>query len=467
MPDSQKISEKQSEYMKLIAEIMDIRKRGEKPVAYIRTYGCQQNVADSEKIKGMLEQSGFEFADEPDNADFILFNTCAVREHAEDRVFGNVGALKNLKRKHPQILIALCGCMMEQEHVANKIYKSFPFVGLVFGTHSLHHFPELMYNALLDGKRVFERGNDDNQLYEGFPVKRDGTFKGWLPIMYGCNNFCTYCVVPYVRGRERSREKNIIVSEAKNMIESGYKDITLLGQNVNSYGKTLENPVTFAQLLTMLEEVEGLKRIRFMTSHPKDLSDELIEVMAKSKKICHHLHLPLQSGSSRVLKEMNRRYDKEKYLNLVEKIRTAIPDISLTTDIIVGFPGETEEDFQETLDVVKKAGYDTAFTFIYSKRTGTPAAAKEDQVPADVTKDRFNRLLALVQEQGRIRSSRFAGTVQEVLVEEESKEKGIFTGRTQYNLLVHFPADESLLGTYVNVKLEECKGFYYLGSLAD
>ena len=302
---------------------------------------------------------------------------------------------------------------------------------------------------------------------EDLPTERNYTFKSGVNIMFGCNNFCSYCIVPYVRGRERSRKPEAIVKEVERLVADGVSEVMLLGQNVNSYGKTLENPVTFAQLLTMLEEVEGLKRIRFMTSHPKDLSDELIEVMAKSKKICHHLHLPLQSGSSRVLKEMNRRYDKEKYLNLVEKIRTAIPDISLTTDIIVGFPGETEEDFQETLDVVKKAGYDTAFTFIYSKRTGTPAAAKEDQVPADVTKERFNRLLALVQEQGRIRSSRFAGTVQEVLVEEESKEKGIFTGRTQYNLLVHFPADESLLGTYVNVKLEECKGFYYLGSLAD
>ena len=320
---------------------------------------------------------------------------------------------------------------------------------------------------LLSDMQIVDIWEGTDQIVEDLPTERNYTFKSGVNIMFGCNNFCSYCIVPYVRGRERSRKPEAIVKEVERLVADGVSEVMLLGQNVNSYGKTLENPVTFAQLLTMLEEVEGLKRIRFMTSHPKDLSDELIEVMAKSKKICHHLHLPLQSGSSRVLKEMNRRYDKEKYLNLVDKIRTAIPDISLTTDIIVGFPGETEEDFQETLDVVKKAGYDTAFTFIYSKRTGTPAAAKEDQVPADVTKERFNRLLALVQEQGRIRSSRFAGTVQEVLVEEESKEKGIFTGRTQYNLLVHFPADESLLGTYVNVKLEECKGFYYLGSLAD
>ena len=283
--------------------------------------------------------------------------------------------------------------------------------------------------------------------------------------MFGCNNFCSYCIVPYVRGRERSRRPEAIVKEVEQLAAEGVSEVMLLGQNVNSYGKTLDEPVTFAQLLRMLEPIEGLKRIRFMTSHPKDLSDELIETMARSSKICHHLHLPLQSGSSRVLKEMNRRYDKEKYLSLVEKIRNAIPDISLTTDIIVGFPGETEEDFKETLDVVEKAGYDTAFTFLYSKRTGTPAAKMDDQIPEDVAKERFGRLLSLVQEKGRERSSRFAGTVQEVLVEEESKEKGVFTGRTQYNLLVHFPADESLLGKYVNVKLEECRGFYYLGTL--
>ncbi len=304
-----------------------------------------------------------------------------------------------------------------------------------------------------------------DQIVEDLPTERNYTFKSGVNIMFGCNNFCSYCIVPYVRGRERSRQPEAIVKEVERLVADGVSEVMLLGQNVNSYGKTLEEPVTFSQLLQMLEKVEGLKRIRFMTSHPKDLSDELIETMANSKKICHHLHLPLQSGSSRVLKEMNRRYDKEKYLNLVDKIRTAIPDISLTTDIIVGFPGETEEDFQETLDVVSRCGYDTAFTFLYSKRSGTPAAEKAEQIPEDVAKERFNRLLALVQQEGRKRSSRFQGTVQEVLVEEESKEKGIFTGRTEYNLLVHFPGSADLLGKYVNVKLEECRGFYYLGTL--
>lgn len=438
-----------------------------RPVTYcLTTFGCQMNEKQSEAVAGILDEIGYVRQDS-EEADVVIYNTCTVRENANLKVYGRLGHLHSLKDQNPDMKIVLFGCMMQEPQVVEKIKKTYSFVNLVFGTHNIFKFAELFYDMLLSDMQIVDIWEGTDQIVEDLPTERNYTFKSGVNIMFGCNNICSYCIVPYVRGRERSRKPEAIVKEVERLVADGVSEVMLLGQNVNSYGKTLENPVTFAQLLTMLEEVEGLKRIRFMTSHPKDLSDELIEVMAKSKKICHHLHLPLQSGSSRVLKEMNRRYDKEKYLNLVEKIRTAIPDISLTTDIIVGFPGETEEDFQETLDVVKKAGYDTAFTFIYSKRTGTPAAAKEDQVPADVTKERFNRLLALVQEQGRIRSSRFAGTVQEVLVEEESKEKGIFTGRTQYNLLVHFPADESLLGTYVNVKLEECKGFYYLGSLAD
>lgn len=438
-----------------------------RPLTYcLTTFGCQMNEKQSEAVAGIMDEIGY-IRQDSEEADVVIYNTCTVRENANLKVYGRLGHLHSLKDQNPDMKIILFGCMMQEPQVVGKIKKTYSFVNLVFGTHNIFKFAELFYDMLLSDMQIVDIWEGTDQIVEDLPTERNYTFKSGVNIMFGCNNFCSYCIVPYVRGRERSRKPEAIVKEVERLVADGVSEVMLLGQNVNSYGKTLENPVTFAQLLTMLEEVEGLKRIRFMTSHPKDLSDELIEVMAKSKKICHHLHLPLQSGSSRVLKEMNRRYDKEKYLNLVDKIRTAIPDISLTTDIIVGFPGETEEDFQETLDVVKKAGYDTAFTFIYSKRTGTPAAAKEDQVPADVTKDRFNRLLALVQEQGRIRSSRFAGTVQEVLVEEESKEKGIFTGRTQYNLLVHFPADESLLGTYVNVKLEECKGFYYLGSLAD
>ena len=438
-----------------------------RPLTYcLTTFGCQMNEKQSEAVAGIMDEIGYVRQDS-EEADVVIYNTCTVRENANLKVYGRLGHLHSLKDQNPDMKIVLFGCMMQEPQVVEKIKKTYSFVNLVFGTHNIFKFAELFYDMLLSDMQIVDIWEGTDQIVEDLPTERNYTFKSGVNIMFGCNNFCSYCIVHYVRGRERSRKPEAIVKEVERLVADGVSEVMLLGQNVNSYGKTLENPVTFAQLLTMLEEVEGLKRIRFMTSHPKDLSDELIEVMAKSKKICHHLHLPLQSGSSRVLKEMNRRYDKEKYLNLVEKIRTAIPDISLTTDIIVGFPGETEEDFQETLDVVKKAGYDTAFTFIYSKRTGTPAAAKEDQVPADVTKERFNRLLALVQEQGRIRSSRFAGTVQEVLVEEESKEKGIFTCMTQYNLLVHFPADESLLGTYENVKLEECKGFYYLGSLAD
>ena len=438
-----------------------------RPLTYcLTTFGCQMNEKQSEAVAGIMDDIGYVRQDN-EEADVVIYNTCTVRENANLKVYGRLGHLHSLKDQNPDMKIILFGCMMQEPHVVEKIKKTYSFVNLVFGTHNIFKFAELFYEMLLSDMQIVDIWEGTDKIVEDLPTERNYTFKSGVNIMFGCNNFCSYCIVPYVRGRERSRQPEAIVKEVKRLVADGVSEIMLLGQNVNSYGKTLDEPVTFAQLLTMLEEVEGLRRIRFMTSHPKDLSDELIQVMAKSEKICHHLHLPLQSGSSRVLKEMNRRYDKEKYLGLVDKIRTAVPDISLTTDIIVGFPGETEEDFQETLDVVKKAGYDTAFTFLYSKRTGTPAAAKENQVPQDVARDRFNRLLALVQEQGRIRSSRFQGTIQEVLVEEESKEKGIFTGRTQYNLLVHFPADKSLLGAYVNVKLEECRGFYYLGSLVE
>lgn len=468
IPSSQEETARQQSFIQLAKALTEqkIKTLG-RPLTYcLTTFGCQMNEKQSEAVAGIMDEIGY-VRQENEEADVVIYNTCTVRENANLKVYGRLGHLHSLKDKNPDMKIILFGCMMQEAHVVEKIKKTYSFVNLVFGTHNIFKFAELFYEMLLSDMQLIDIWEGTDQIVENLPTERNYTFKSGVNIMFGCNNFCSYCIVPYVRGRERSRKPEAIIKEIKNLVADGVSEVMLLGQNVNSYGKTLETPVTFAQLLTMLEDIEGLRRIRFMTSHPKDLSDELIEVMAKSKKICHHLHLPLQSGSSRILKEMNRRYDKEKYLNLVENIRTAIPDISLTTDIIVGFPGETEEDFQETLDVVRQAGYDTAFTFIYSKRTGTPAAAKEDQVPEDVVKDRFNRLLTLVQEQGRIRSSRFEGTVQEVLVEEESKEKGIFTGRTQYNLLVHFPADESLLGTYVKVKLEECKGFYYLGSLSE
>lgn len=458
------ISAKQNEYISLIAEIMEIRKRGEKPLAYIRTYGCQQNVADSEKIKGMLANAGFGFVDAPDDADFILFNTCAVREHAEDRVFGNVGALKALKRRHPQILIALCGCMMEQEHIANRIYKSFPFVGLVFGTHSLHHFPELVYNALVNGKRIFERGNDDNKLYEGMPVKRDGTFKGWLPIMYGCNNFCTYCIVPYVRGRERSREKNVIVSEAREMIADGYKDITLLGQNVNSYGKTIENGVNFSQLLKEIDSIDGDYWLRFMTSHPKDCSKELIDTIADGTHISRHLHLPFQSGSDRILKAMNRHYDRKKYLEIINYAKEKIDGLSLTSDIIVGFPGETYEDFKETLSLIREVEFTSLFTFIFSPRVGTPAAKMDDPVPYSEKSKWFQELLAVQEEIAAKRCASMVGNVEKVLVEDEGK-NGILNGRTSGNIIVELEAPKDTIGTFQNVKITNARNWILKGKI--
>ncbi|HJB15790.1 MAG TPA: tRNA (N6-isopentenyl adenosine(37)-C2)-methylthiotransferase MiaB [Candidatus Blautia excrementipullorum] len=460
-------TEIQKSFIKLAGALTEQKSRSlGRPLTYcLVTFGCQMNEKQSEAVAGIMDEIGYH-RQESEEADVVIYNTCTVRENANLKVYGRLGHLHSLKDQNPDMKIVLFGCMMQESHVVEKIKKSYPFVNLVFGTHNIFKFAELFYEMLLSDMQIVDIWEGTDQIVEDLPTERNYTFKSGVNIMFGCNNFCSYCIVPYVRGRERSRRPEAIVKEVKRLVADGVSEIMLLGQNVNSYGKTLEEPVTFAQLLKMLEPIEGLRRIRFMTSHPKDLSDELIQTMAESRKICHHLHLPLQSGSSRILKEMNRKYNKEQYLALVEKIRKAIPDISLTTDIIVGFPGETEEDFRETLDVVERAGYDTAFTFLYSKRTGTPAASKENQVPQETAKERFNRLLALVQEKGRERSSRFAGTVQEVLVEEESKEKGVFTGRTQYNLLVHFPADESLLGSYVQVKLEECRGFYYLGTLA-
>ena len=460
-----KLSDKQIEYMKLIAEIMEVRKRGEKPLAFIRTYGCQQNVADSEKIKGMLSQSGFDFVDSPDDADFILFNTCAVREHAEDRVFGNVGALKNLKRKYPRTVIALCGCMMEQEHIANRIYKSFPFVNLVFGTHSLHHFPELFYNIITNGKRIIERGNDDNKVYEGFPVKRDGVFKGWLPIMYGCNNFCTYCIVPYVRGRERSRDKDIIISEAREMINSGYKDITLLGQNVNSYGKNLENGVNFAQLISEIDSIDGDYWLRFMTSHPKDCSKELIDAIANGKHISKHLHLPFQSGSDRILKLMNRHYDRKKYLEIINYAKEKIDGLSLTSDIIVGFPGETYEDFKETLSLIREVEFTSLFTFIFSPRVGTPAEKMDDPIPAEEKSKWFQELLAVQEEIAAKRCSSMVGKIERVLIEGEKGKDDELNARTSGNIIVELKAPKKLIGTFQNVRITKARNWILKGEL--
>jgi tRNA-2-methylthio-N6-dimethylallyladenosine synthase len=425
------------------------------------------NARDSEKLVGILEKVGYELI-EDETADFVIYNTCTVRDNANQRVYGRLGSLQPMKKKNPYKKIALCGCMMQEASVIEKLRKSYRFVDLVFGTHNIYKFAELIATRYESKRMVIDIWEDTDKIVEDLPSERKFSFKSGVNIMFGCNNFCSYCIVPYVRGRERSRNPEDIVAEIKKLVADGVVEVMLLGQNVNSYGKNLENPMTFAELLQEIEKIEGLKRIRFMTSHPKDLSDELIEVMAKSKKICKQLHLPLQSGSSEILKVMNRRYDKEKYLELVAKIKKAIPDIGLTTDIIVGFPGETEEDFLETLDVVRKVRYDSAFTFIYSKRTGTPAAAMENQVPEDVVKDRFDRLLKEVQTISQEMTARFEGMVEEVLVEDVNDHNPeLVTGRMSNNHLVHFKGDASLIGKIVKVHLDECKGFYYLGSVVE
>lgn len=455
----------QEDYMAEVAQIMAIRARGDVPKALVRTYGCQQNVADGEKIKGQLEQMGFSFTDQEEEADFILFNTCAVREHAEDRVFGNVGALKNIKRRNSSLIIALCGCMMEEEHVAERIRKSFPFVNLVFGTHVIHKLPEMMFQTLTCGHRVFERGDDsaDKQIVEGIPVHRDGSVKAWVTVMYGCDNFCSYCIVPYVRGRERSRTPQAVYEEFLGLVKAGYKDITLLGQNVNSYGKGLEEPVNFSSLLRMLDEVEGDYRIRFMTSHPKDATHELIDTIAQSKHISHHLHLPFQSGNDRVLREMNRGYTSAQYLDLVNYAKSKIPDLSLTSDVIVGFPGETYEEFQDTVRLIQQVEFTSLFTFIYSPREGTRAAKMPDPVSAEEKSRWFAELCAAQEQIAARRCASMVGTEQKVLVEEKNEKTGLLTGRTDGNIIVDFQGNEANIGNFTRVKITAARNWILTG----
>ncbi len=453
---------KVQEYVKAQSE-----KLGRPLTANITTFGCQMNARDSEKLSGILREAGY-VETESEDADFVIYNTCTVRENANLRVYGRLGVLHGYKKKNPHMKIALCGCMMQEATVVDKLQKSYKFVDLIFGTHNIFKFAELLAMTLESDRMIIDIWKDTDQIVEDLPIERKYAFKSGVNIMFGCNNFCSYCIVPYVRGRERSREAKDIVREIEALVKDGVVEVMLLGQNVNSYGKNLEHPMTFAELLKEVEQIEGLERIRFMTSHPKDLSDDLIEVMANSKKICPHLHLPLQSGSSRILKAMNRRYDKEKYLELAKKIRERMPDIALTTDIIVGFPGETEEDFQETLDVVRQVRYDSAFTFIYSKRTGTPAAVMADQIPEDVVKDRFDRLLKEVQTISKEMAARFTGNEETVLVEEKNSQMdGYVTGRLGNNHVVHFEGSEDLIGKLVRVRLDECRGFYYMGTMLE
>lgn len=438
-----------------------------KPLACVVTYGCQQNVADSEHIKGMLEAMGYGFTEERTEAKLIIFNTCAVREHAEDRVFGNVGALKKYKLANPDVVIALCGCMMQQQHIAEKIKKSFPFVDLVFGTHVVYKVPELIYSALTKNRRVFELPDVDGVIAEGIPVKRDNDKKAWIPIMYGCNNFCSYCIVPYVRGRERSREVKDVVAEFKSLVDEGYKEITLLGQNVNSYGKDLEPKVSFSELLRMLNELDGDFRIRFMTSHPKDCTKELIETMAECDKVATHLHLPFQSGNDRVLKAMNRSYTREKYLSLINYAKELMGDeLSITSDIIVGFPGETYEEFCDTMSLVEEIKATSLFTFIYSARKGTPAAEMDDPVPYEEKSKWMRELLAL---QERISGEQMAlhkGKVFKCFVYGKGKQgDNYLAARTDGNLIIEFVGDEGLIGTFQKIKVTEPLTYVMLGEL--
>ena len=457
---------KQRDFSSKITSILSSR-YSEKPLACVVTYGCQQNVADSEKIKGMLCAMGYGFTEERTKAKLIIFNTCAVREHAEDRVFGNVGALKKYKLANPDVIIALCGCMMQQKHIADKIKESFQFVDLVFGTHVVHKLPELLFKALTQRKRVFELPDMDGVIAEGLPVKRDNDKKAWLPIMYGCNNFCSYCIVPYVRGRERSRSAEDVIAEFKQLIADGYKEITLLGQNVNSYGKNLEPRVSFAELLRKLNALEGDFRIRFMTSHPKDCTRELLETMAQCDKVAKHLHLPFQSGNNRVLKAMNRCYTRESYLELINYAKELMGDeLSITSDIIVGFPGETYEEFLDTYSLVEELGATSLFTFIYSARVGTPAAELDDPVSYEEKSKWLRELLVLQEKISAQQMALHKGKTFKCFVYGKGKTNDNYlAARTDGNLIIEFEGDEGLIGSFRNIRVTEPLTYVLMGEL--
>lgn len=461
--------EKQLFYIDKCREIIKQKENilGRKLTACVVTFGCQMNFKDSEKLVGILTEMGYEETDD-EHADLVLYNTCTVRENANYKIYGRLGYLSKIKENNPNMLVALCGCMMQEKHVVEKLNKSYKFIDLIFGTHNLYNFAELMYERLSENHRVEEILDGTTKIVEDLPTKRKYSFKSGVNIMYGCNNFCSYCIVPYVRGRERSRKPEDIIKEVEKLVGEGVVEIMLLGQNVNSYGKTLDEPITFAKLLNRITKIEGLKRIRFMTSHPKDLSDELIETMHSSEKICKQFHLPLQSGSNRILKEMNRHYTREDYLELVRKLRESVPDIGLSTDIIVGFPGETEQDFEDTLDLIEQCRFDSVFTFIYSKRTGTPAAEMDNQVDAETIKNRFDRLLKVVNQISNKKINEKLGQTVDVLIEEKNDRLDNYvSGRLSNNTVVHVPADESFIGTIQKVKLNEAKGFYYMGEIVN
>lgn len=458
---------RQMEYSRQVRELLAAR-YDHPPMAYVHSFGCQQNQSDGEKIAGMLAQMGYGFTDAPEQADLVIYNTCAVRENAEDRVFGNVGALKSAKKRRAGMLIGLCGCMMQQQAIADKIKKSYPYVDLVFGTHALHTLPELLYRRLLGENRQFSTENARGEIIEGVPLRRSGSIKANLPVMYGCDNFCTYCIVPYVRGRERSRNPGDVLNEARALVGQGYRELLLLGQNVNSYGKGLSEPINFAALLRRVNEIKGDFWIRFMTSHPKDCTHELIDTIAACNKVCRHIHLPVQSGSDRILAAMNRHYTVAHYLELIDYARARIPGVTFSSDIIVGFPGETRADFEQTLELIKRVRFNALYTFIYSPRPGTKAAGMEDPTPAA---DKSLWLRELLDAESDIRSGMQAdavGTTLRVLAEGEGRSgDGWLTGRTQGNDIVEFMAPRAMIGSFVDVTIERAQNWALFGRLKE
>lgn len=472
--DSVELS-RQHEIMDRIRENneMEYAKTGKKPSMHVLTFGCQQNNADSERIKGMLNQMGYQDAEKKEDADVIIVNTCCVRENAELKLYGHIGMLKHLKRSNPRLIIGVCGCMMQQEHAVEMIRTKYRYVDIIFGTHNLYKLPELLERSKNEKYTLIDILNTEGMIVEDIPVKREDKYKAWVTIMYGCNNFCSYCIVPYVRGRERSRKPQDILEEIKKLAEDGCKEVTLLGQNVNSYGKDLDAEVDFADLLRMVNDVPGIERIRFMTSHPKDISDKLIDTMRDCKKVCEQLHLPFQAGSNDILNKMNRKYTKESYLEKVNKAKLAMPDIALSTDVIVGFPGETEADFEETLDVIRQVEYDQAFMFIYSKRKGTPAAELTEQVNEEIKHKYFDRLVKLQNSISRRLNEAYMGRIVEILVEGPSKnDPEKLTGRSRTGKVVNFDGfdktrRDTLIGSLVNVKITEVFSWFLNGTMTD
>ena len=465
--DAEEIS-RQKEFVMKIKQFVsnEAAKSGKAPLALTETYGCQQNENDTERIRGILSECGFEFTDNPQTADIIIYNTCAVRENAEQKVFGRLGILKHIKEQRRDLIIGLCGCMVQQEHITEKIKEKYSHVNLIFGTHALYKLPELLWGVLSENKKVVDIEDSDGYIAEGIPVKREDDTKAWVSVMYGCNNFCTYCIVPYVRGRERSRKSENIINEIKELVNCGVTEITLLGQNVNSYGRDLDENIDFSDLLKKVNDIDGIRRIRFVTSHPKDFGDKLIDTMASCDKVCHQLHLPFQSGSNNVLKDMNRRYTKEEYLDKINRLKARIPDIALSTDVIVGFPTETNEDFEQTLDVLKKVEFDNIFSFIYSKRKGTPAAELDFVLSNDEIHKNFDMLLETQNEISLRKNLAFEGKTVEVLVDGESKtDKDMLSGRMENTKIVNFKGDSTLKGKYVNVKITKAHTWSLNGEL--